>query len=114
MDSQKTEFDIGGKLLIGVGMVSATFLGAKFIDYQNRKNAMMAGTPIKDNSYFDFDIDLPNKKLKINRKTEFEMKEPKTIIKEVPVVPGFKKTKKVRVQVDQDGNEIPGTEENVM
>jgi hypothetical protein len=112
MENQK--FDIGRNLLIGVSMLSATYIGAKIIDYRNRKNAMTAGTPIKDNSNFEFDIDLPNKKFKFSRKAEFELKETKTLIKEVPVVPGFKKTKKVRVQVTQDGNEIPGTEEDVI
>ncbi|QYF82842.1 hypothetical protein KY492_00525 [Brevibacterium sp. PAMC21349] len=114
MEHNKTEYEIGGKLLIGVGIAAVSILGTVYMNVKNRSKAIMAGIPIKDNSDISLEFDPKTKKVKLNRKNEFEVKETKTIIKEVPVVPGFKKTKKVQVQVDEKGREVPGTQEDVI
>jgi hypothetical protein len=114
MDHKKTEHEIGGNLLIGLVVVAGTFLGASYMNFKNKSNVIKSGMPIKDNSEIEFDVDPKTKKFKVKRKTEFEVKEPKreTIIKEVPVVEGFKKRKKVQVDVDENGNEILGTQKD--
>lgn len=112
MEQNRIEYEIGGKLLIGFVIVAGTFLGNAYMNNKNKSIAIKSGLPIKDNSETGIEFDPKTKKVKLSRKTEFEVKETKTIIKEVPVVPGFKKTKKVQVDVDNNGNEIPGTQQN--
>lgn len=113
MENKSLKYDIGGNLVIGIVLSAATLLGTSFMNFKIKSRALELGVPIKDNSEMEYDFDPKTMKFKIKRKTEFEVKE-KTIIKEVPVVTGFKKTKKVQVDVDKDGNEIPGTQQDII
>ena len=111
MENKNLKYDIGGNLLIAFTVAAATYFGTSFMNFKNKSIAMELGVPIKDNSESECEFDPKTMKFKVKRKTEFEVKE-KTIIKEVPVVNGFKKTKKVQVDVDKNGNEIPGTQQD--
>lgn len=114
MENKRTayEIEIGRNLLIGFGFATLAYLGSEYMNFKNKSSAIRTGMPVKDKSETGFEFDPKTKKLKLSRKTEFEAKETKTIIKEVPVVPGFKKTKKVQVEVDKNGIEIPGTQQD--
>ncbi|WP_201716137.1 hypothetical protein [Rossellomorea arthrocnemi] len=116
MDHKKTEFELGGNALTGVIVtfvtLAGTALGMKYMDDRKKIEIIKSEKPLKDKSDTTVEIDPKTWKVKVNRKTDFEVTETK--IKEVPVVPGFKKTKKVLVQLDKNGNEIPGTEADVV
>jgi hypothetical protein len=118
MEHKKIEFEIGGNALVAtiatVATLSATALGFKFMDDRKKLEIIKADKPVKNKSDTTLEIDPKTWKVKLNRKNEFEVMETKTIIKEVPVVPGFKKMKKVRVKLDKNGMEIPGAEEDIV
>lgn len=118
MEYKKTEFEIGINALIATSFTVATFaataLGFRFMDDRKKLEIIKAGKPVKEKSDTSLEMDPQNWKVKLNRKNEFEVMETKTIMKEVPVVPGFKKMKKVRVKLDKNGREIPGTKEDIL
>ncbi|MGM0780182.1 MAG: hypothetical protein ACQEXE_21960 [Bacillota bacterium] len=112
----KSEFEIGGNALVGVIVSAVTAAGAaltwKYMDDRKTLELVKADKPVKIKREAAFEIDPKTWKTKFSNKNEFEV--PATKIKEVPVVQGFKKTKKVRVTLDKNGNEIPGTEEDIV
>jgi hypothetical protein len=101
-------------LLLAFGMGCLTFLGYKNMNSKYKLEMLKIGKPFKDTGDVKLEFDPKSMNIKFSNKTGFEVQGHETIIKEVPVVPGFKKTKKVRVCLDENGNEIPGTEEDVV
>ncbi|WP_316571340.1 hypothetical protein [Neobacillus sp. YIM B06451] len=120
MDDKQGKFEIGDNALkggiAGIVVVAGTTIVLKYLDDRKQIKLHKAGKPVVADSNTHFIIDPKNWKFGFKRKAKFEVKEvpEKIIIKEVPVVPGFKQTKTVQVRLDKNGKEIPGSQEDIV